>query len=57
MVQDLSFQVIVLVDTAFGSVEFIHGVRQKKYHVIAGIACTRKLADGRCVTQLYKRGQ
>ena len=41
------FQVMVLVDTAFGTVEFIHGVRQRKYHVIAGIACTRKLVDGR----------
>jgi len=51
------FHVMVLVDTAFGTVEFIHSVRQKKYHVIAGIACTRKLADGRCVAQLYKRGQ
>ena len=26
---------MVLVDTAFGSVEFIHGVRKRKYHVIA----------------------
>ena len=28
----------------FGSVEFIHGVRKLKCHVIAGIACTRKLS-------------
>ena len=48
---------MVLVDTAFGSVEFIHGVRSRKYHVIAGIACTRKLIDGRCVAQLHQRGQ
>ncbi len=41
------FHVMVLVDTAFGTVEFIHGVRQRKYHAIAGIACTRKLVDGR----------
>ena len=51
------FQVMVLVDTGFGSGEFIHGVRQRKYHIIAGIACTRKLIDGRCVAQLHKRGQ
>jgi hypothetical protein len=51
------FQVMVLVDTAFGSVEFLHGVRKQKYHVIAGIACTRKLVDGRCVARLHKRGQ
>jgi hypothetical protein len=52
-----NFQVMVLVDTAFGSVQFLHGVRNQKYHVIAGIACTRKLVDGRCVAQLHKRGQ
>lgn len=51
------FQVMVLVDTAFGTVQFIHGVRKRKYHVIAGIACTRKLVDGRSVAQLHKRGQ
>ena len=37
--------------------EFIHGVLKGKYHVIAGIACTRKLIHGRCVAQLHKRGQ
>lgn len=51
------FQVMVLVDTGFGSVQFLQGVRKKKYHIIAGIACTRKLIDGRCVAQLHKRGQ
>jgi hypothetical protein len=51
------FQVMILVDTAFGSVEFLHGVRKLKYHVIAGIACTRKLTSGYCVSQLHKRGQ
>lgn len=51
------FKVMILVDTAFGSVEFLHGVKKLKYHVIAGIACTRKLADGRCVARLHKRGQ
>ena len=41
------FEVMVLVDTGFGSVQFLQGVRKKKYHIIAGIACTRKLIDGR----------
>jgi hypothetical protein len=50
-------EVMVLVDTGFGSIQFIHGVREKKYHIIAGIACTRKLVDGRSVAQLHKRGQ
>ena len=51
------FEVMVLVDTGFGSVQFLQGIRKKKYHIIAGIACTRKLIDGRCVAQLHKRGQ
>jgi hypothetical protein len=50
-------QVMVLVDTGFGTVQFIQSVRKKKYHIIAGIARTRKLIDGRCVAQLHKRGQ
>lgn len=51
------FQVMILVDTAFGSVEFLHGVRKLKYHAIAGVRYDRKLVDGRSVAQLYKRGQ
>jgi len=50
------FQVMILVDTAFGSIEFLHGIRQLKYHAIAGVRCDRKLEDGRIVAQLYKRG-
>lgn len=51
------FQVLVLVDTAFGSVEFLQGVRKLKHHAIAGVRYDRKLEDGRSVAQLYKRGQ
>lgn len=51
------FQVMILVDTAFGSVEFLHGVRRLKFHVIAGVRCDRQLVDGRCLRQLCKRGQ
>ncbi|QIR39428.1 transposase [Tolypothrix sp. PCC 7910] len=51
------FQVMILVDTAFGSVEFLHGVRKLKYHVIAGIARKRTLTSGYSVSQLHKRGQ
>lgn len=51
------FQVMILVDTAFGSVEFLHGVRKLKYHAIAGVRCDRKLQDGRSVADLCKRGQ
>lgn len=51
------FKVLVLVDTAFGSIGFLEGVRKMKYHVIAGVRCDRKLEDGRSVAQLHKRGQ
>lgn len=51
------FRVMILVDTAFGSVEFLHGVRKLKYHAIAGVRCDRQLVDGRCLTDLHKRGQ
>lgn len=51
------FRVMILVDTAFGSVEFLHSVRKLKYHAIAGLRCDRKLEDGRSVAQLHKRGQ
>jgi hypothetical protein len=51
------FQVMILVDTAFGSVEFLHSIRKLKYHAIAGVRCDRQLLDGRRLTQLYKRGQ
>ncbi len=51
------FQVMILVDTAFGSVEFLHGVRKLKYHAIAGVRFDRQLVDGRCLKQLHKRGQ
>jgi hypothetical protein len=51
------FQVMILVDTAFGSVDFLDGVRTAKYHVISGVRCDRQLVDGRRLTDLYKRGQ
>ena len=51
------FQVMILVDTAFGSVEFLHGVRKLKYHAIAGVRFDRPLVDGRCLKQLHQRGQ
>ena len=48
---------IVLVDTAFGSVDFLKGVRQRRYPAIIGVRCDRKLQDGRQVCDLCKRGQ
>ncbi len=51
------FAVLVLADTAFGNNEFITTVRRLKHHALVGMRCDRKLSDGRCLAQLYKRGQ
>jgi hypothetical protein len=51
------FQVMILADTAFGSVEFLHGIRHLRYHAIVGVRCDRLLLDGRSVADLHKRGQ
>jgi hypothetical protein len=51
------FQVIILADTAFGSIEFLNGVRKLKYHAITGLSISRKLVDGRILRHLHKQGQ
>ncbi|MBD2451960.1 transposase [Nostoc sp. FACHB-152] len=51
------FQTIILADTAFGSVEFLEGVRQLKYHAVTGVSISRKLADGRFLRRLHQQGQ
>ncbi len=51
------FQVMILADTAFCSVEFLHAIRQLKYHAIVGVRCDRLLLDGRSVADLHKPGQ
>lgn len=53
----LNFYVMILADTAFGSVEFIHGIRKLKYHAITGVPVDRKLVDGRVLRHLHKQGQ
>ena len=53
----LKFQVMILADTAFGSVEFLHGIYQLKYHAITGVPIDRKLLDGRVLRHLHKQGQ
>lgn len=40
------FKVMVLVDAGFSSVAFLKAVRAMGHHVIAGVAKSRKLADG-----------
>lgn len=51
------YQVMILVDTAFGTVDFLHGIRKLKYHPLAGVRRDRQLIDGRSVCDLCKRGQ
>ena len=51
------FQVMILADTAFGSIEFLHGVHKLKYHAVTGIPINRKLIDGRILRHLHKQGQ
>lgn len=51
------FQVMILADTAKGSVEFLHGIRKLKFHAVTGIPINRKLIDGRILRHLHKQGQ
>ena len=48
------FQVMILADTAFGSIDFLHGIRKLKYHAITGLSINRKLVDGRVLRHLHK---
>ncbi len=50
-------QVIILADTAFGSAAFLKGVGKRRYAAIIGVRYNRKLADGRQVCDLGRRGQ
>jgi len=51
------FQVIVLADRAFGSVEFLKGIRSLRLHAITGVRRDRLLQDGRPLWQLHKPSQ
>ena len=51
------FRVMILADTAFGSVEFLKGVRSLGYSTIVGVRQDRKLTDGRQLCHLHKKGQ
>jgi hypothetical protein len=46
-----------LADTAFGSVEWLQAMRQRRHSVIVGVRCDRKLANGRQVCHLDKKGK
>lgn len=52
-----SFRVVVLADTAFGSVVFLKAMRKRCFAAIVGVRYDRQLADGRQVCDLCKKGQ
>ncbi len=53
-----SFKIYILGDTAFGTIKLISQIRNSwKFHIIVGIPKTRKLQDGRKVSELKTRGQ
>ena len=53
-----SFQIYVLGDTAFGTIKLVNKIRNYfQFHTIVGIPKTRKLQDGRKVSEIKTRGQ
>lgn len=52
-----AFRILILADTAFGSVQFLNAMRKRRHSVIVGVRHDRKLADGRQVCDLAKKGQ
>ena len=52
------FQIYVLGDTAFGTIKLINKIRhQNSFQALVGIPKTRKLQDGRKVSEVKTRGQ
>jgi hypothetical protein len=52
-----AFRVMILADTALGSVRFLKGVRQRRHAAILGVRGDRYLVDGRQLPHLGKPGQ
>lgn len=50
------FEVRVLADSGFGTIEWIEGVRRLHFHTLVGIRHDRNLADGRRVSAVKYRG-
>lgn len=51
------FQIQVLADTGFSSVDFLQGIRKLRHHAIVGIPKNRKLEDGRKIRTIGEKGQ
>ena len=52
-----AFRLVVLADTAFGSVDFLQGIRKLKLHAITGVRYDCLLQDERQLFHLHKPGQ
>ena len=53
-----TFQIYVLGDTAFGTIQLITKIRShQRFQALVGIAKTRKLQDGRKISEIKTRGQ
>jgi hypothetical protein len=52
-----AFRVVILADTAFGSVAFLQAMHKRRDPAIVGVRCDRKLSDGRQGYDLVKKGQ
>jgi hypothetical protein len=50
------FRVRVLADTTFGTAELLSAVRRRGWHAIVGVRCDRKLANGRRLYSVPRRG-
>lgn len=50
-------RVIVLADTEFGTVEFLHAVRKRSWRAVVGMRGNRRMPDGRTLKQLYRKGR
>jgi len=49
--------VLVQADTEFGTIEFLHAVRQRSWRAVLGLRGNRTLQDGRCLKDLYRHAQ
>ncbi|MBD2122323.1 transposase [Trichocoleus sp. FACHB-262] len=52
-----TFRLVVLADTAFGSVDFLKGLRKLKLHAVTGVRYDRLLQDRRQLFHLHKPEQ
>jgi Transposase DDE domain len=57
MVLTQRYQVIVLADTEFGTVEFIDAVVERHWRPVVGMRGNRTLVDGRTLKELYRQGR